>query len=143
MFVRDRFGKGMLTEGLIDADLLTSYIEMTRFPVPDGEMYKNTKGYHGLVRAADLIGQLGDPYRIQKCTALFYEFEEIGLNQQLGYKTPGDLRENHAKFYWNHVNIYIQEAMRYLRVTQEWKAVDCQHAGECLRIANRPIPSRL
>jgi hypothetical protein len=121
MFVRDRFGKEMLTEGLIDAELLTSYIEMTRFPVPDGEMYKNTKGYHGLVRAADLIGQLGDPYRIQKCTALFYEFEEIGLNKQLGYKTPGDLRQNHAKFYWDHVNKYIQEAMRYLRVTQNGK----------------------
>jgi hypothetical protein len=121
MFVQNRFGKGMLAEGLIDADLLTTYIEMTRFPVPDGEMYKNTKGYRGLVRAADLIGQLGDPYRIQKCTALFYEFEELGLNKQLGYKTPGDLRENHTKFYWRHVNMYIQEAMRYLRVTQNGK----------------------
>ncbi|MGB5617479.1 MAG: hypothetical protein WBM78_11610 [Desulfobacterales bacterium] len=121
MFVRERFGKGMLTEGLIDAERLTSYIEMTRFPVPDGKMYKDTKGYHGLIRAADLIGQLGDPYRIQKCTALFYEFEELGLNKQFGYKTPGDLRENHAKFYWNHVNRYIQEAIRYLRVTQDGK----------------------
>jgi hypothetical protein len=121
MFVQNRFGKGMLAEGLIDADLLTTYIEMTRFPVPDGEMYKNTKGYRGLVRAADLIGQLGDPYRIQKCTALFYEFEELGLNKQLGYNTPGDLRENHAKFYWRHVNMYTQEAMRYLRVTQNGK----------------------
>jgi hypothetical protein len=121
MFVRERFGKGKLTEGLIDADRIISYIEMTRFPVPDGDMYKNTKGYHGLVRAADLIGQLGDPYRIQKCTALFYEFEELGLNQQFEYKTPGDLRKNHANFYWNHVNIYIQEAMRYLRATQEGK----------------------
>jgi hypothetical protein len=121
MFVRERFGKGMLTEGLIDAERLTSLIEMTRFPVPDGKMYKDTKGYHGLVRAADLIGQLGDPYRIQKCTALFYEFEELGLNRQFGYKTPGDLRQNHAKFYWNHVNMYIQEAIRYLRVTQDGK----------------------
>lgn len=121
MFVRERLGKGKLTEGLIDADRIISYIEMTRFPVPDGDMYKNTKGYHGLVRAADLIGQLGDPYRIQKCTALFYEFEELGLNQQFEYKTPGDLRKNHANFYWNHVNIYIQEAMRYLRATQEGK----------------------
>jgi hypothetical protein len=121
MFVRQRFGKGMLAEGLIDAELMTAYIEMTRFPVPDGEMYENTAGFHGLARAADLIGQLGDPYRIQKCTALFYEFEELGLNKQLGYKSPGNLRENHAKFYWNHVNMYIQEAMRYLRVTQDGK----------------------
>ena len=121
MFVQNRFGTGMLAKGLIDAGLLTSYIEMTRFPVPDGEMHKNTNGYQGLVRAADLIGQLGDPYRIQKCTALFYEFEELGLNKQLGYKTPGDLRKNHAKFYWSHVNKYIQEAVRYLRVTQTGK----------------------
>ena len=121
MFVRERFGTGMLTEGLVDAELMASYIEMTRFPVPDGEMYKDTMGYQGLVRAADFIGQLGDPYRNQKCTALFYEFEELGLNAQLGYKTPGDLRKNNAKFYWDHVNIYIQEAMRYLRVTQDGK----------------------
>jgi hypothetical protein len=121
MFVRERYGKGMLAHGLIEADQVESFIEMTRFPIPDDNMHKDTKGYPGLVRAADFIGQLGDPYRNQKCTALFYEFEELGLNEELGYKSPGDVRESNAKFYWDHVNQFIQDGIRYLRVTQDGK----------------------
>jgi hypothetical protein len=101
--------------------LIASYIEMTRFPVPNDKRYKDTKGYPGLVRAADLIGQFGDPNRLRKCPALFYEFEEIGLNEKLGYKTPGDLRDSNAKFYWDTVNPYVEDALPYLRVTQEGK----------------------
>jgi hypothetical protein len=121
LFVRERFGKGMLMEDIIDAEKLAEFIEMTRFPVPDDDWYKETTSYRGLFRAADFIGQLGDPYRLQKCTALFYEFEEIGLNDELGYKNPGDLRENNAKFYWDVVNPYVQDSLRYLRVTQDGK----------------------
>ena len=123
LFVRERFGKGLLweMETVIDAELLASYIEMTRFPVPDEDWYKDTKGYPGLVRAADLIGQLGDPNRLRKCPALFYEFQEIGLNEALGYRTPGDLRDSNARFYWDVVSPYVQDGLRYLRVTQEGK----------------------
>jgi hypothetical protein len=123
LFVQERFGKKMLWDmaAVIDADLIASYIEMTRFPVPHDEWYKNTQGYRGLVRAADLIGQLGDPNRLRKCPALFYEFQEIGLNEKLGYKSPGDLRLNNAKFYWDVVSHYIQDALRYLRVTHDGK----------------------
>ena len=121
MFLRERFGKKLLAEDIINTELIASYIEMTRFPVPDGDKYCDTEGYPGLVRAADFIGQFGDSYRIQKCAALFYEFEELGLNEQLGYKAPGDLRMNNAKFYWKHINKYVQGALRYLRVTQEGK----------------------
>jgi hypothetical protein len=123
LFVNERFGKQLLweMEEVIDAERLASYIEMTRFPVPDDDWYKDTKGYRGLVRAADLIGQLGDPNRLRKCPALFYEFQEIGLNDKLGYKTPGDLRLNNAKFYWDVVSHYIQDALRYLRVTHDGK----------------------
>jgi hypothetical protein len=123
LFVRERFGKGMLMGMVaeIDAEVITSYIEITRFPVPDDDWYKDTKGYPGLVRAADFIGQLGDPNRPRKSPALFFEFEEIGSNEELGYKRPGDLHDNYAKFYWDVVSPYIQEALRYLRVTQEGK----------------------
>jgi hypothetical protein len=123
VFVRERFGKGML-EGMvarIDAELINSYIEMTRFPVPENDRYKDTKGYPGLVREADFIGQLGDPNRPRKATALFFEFEEIGANKQLGYHRPGDLNDKNARFYWDVVSPYIQEALKYLRVTQEGK----------------------
>jgi hypothetical protein len=120
-FVLERFGQGMIMGGLIDAEVLSTYIEMTRFPVPEDEWYRDTSGYRGLVRAADFIGQLGDPYRLQKCTALFYEFEELNLNEKLGYKTPGDLRDRNAKFYWEVASPYVQDALKYLRVTQDGK----------------------
>jgi hypothetical protein len=42
----------------------------------------------GPVRAADLIGQLGDPNYIRKANALFHEFAEIGFANQLGYGSP-------------------------------------------------------
>jgi hypothetical protein len=111
----------MLKKGLIDAERIAEYIEITRFPIPDDPWYKDTQSYRGLVRAADFIGQLGDPYRMQKCTALFFEFEELSLNRQLGYKTPGDLRESNARFYWDEVSPYVGPALRYLRVTQDGK----------------------
>jgi hypothetical protein len=33
--------------------------------------------------------------------ALFYEFEEFGLNRQLGYASPVDLVERYLDFYLN------------------------------------------
>lgn len=121
--VRERLGEKMLmeSEGLLDAERIAAYIEITRFPVPEDDDYKDTSSLSGLVRAADFIGQLADPNRKQKYTALFYEFEEIGLNEKLGYKTPGDLRDSNAKFYWKSVNPFIQEALNYLRRTQTGK----------------------
>jgi hypothetical protein len=123
LFVRERYDDKLLmdTKIVIDVEVIASYIEMTRFPVPDDEGYKDTKGFAGLVRAADLIGQLGDPDYLRKTPALFYEFEEIGANEKFGYKRPEDLRRNYARFFWNEVNPYIQDALNFLRVTQEGK----------------------
>jgi hypothetical protein len=73
------------------------------------------------VHAADLIGQLIDPNRPGKCPALFYEFEQIALNEKLGYRTPRELCDSNAKFYWDVVNPYVQDALLYLCVTQEGK----------------------
>jgi len=70
-----------------------------------------------LLRAADLIGQLGDPHYLRKANALYYEFEEIGLNKQLGYETPADIVDKYPQFYWNRISPYIQAAIDYLNVT--------------------------
>ncbi len=123
LFVRERFGTGLLQDmtKLLDAELIASYIEMTRFPSPSGEMYKDTKGLGGLVRAADFIGQLGDPDYLRKTPALFYEFQELGVNEKFGYKAPNDLRKSYATFYWNSVSPYIQDALMYLRLTEDGK----------------------
>ena len=119
-FVYERFGGDLLAPH-VDAGVLASYIEMTRFPVPNDPRYHDTKSYGGLIRAADYIGQLGDPDYLRKGPALFYEFEEIGANATRGYRTPGDLRAAFAGFYWGVVSPYIQDALRYLRQTQDGK----------------------
>lgn len=123
LFVKERFGAGLLQDmtNLLDADLIANYIEMTRFPSPAGEMYQDTKGFGGLVRAADFVGQLGDPDYLRKTPALFYEFHELGLNEKFGYQSPNDMRVNYASFYWDSVNPYIQDALIYLRMTEDGK----------------------
>jgi hypothetical protein len=66
-------------------------IELTRFPVPAAEDHRDTRNFPGLVRAADLIGQLSDPAYLKKLVALFWEFEETGVNRLLGYRTSDDV----------------------------------------------------
>jgi hypothetical protein len=117
LFVRERFGGNPV----IDAEVIAANIELTRFPVPNDTDHQATGTYPGLVRAADLIGQLADPNYLRKLPALYYEFQETGVNAQLGYGSPLDLRRNYPQFYWNMVNSYIQDGLRYLRVTQEGK----------------------
>jgi hypothetical protein len=51
-----------------------------------------------LVRAGDLIGQLGDPLYPRKLNALYYEFAETGVHEKLGYRSPSQgLRRNGGK----------------------------------------------
>ncbi|HET7382944.1 MAG TPA: HD domain-containing protein [Pseudolabrys sp.] len=120
LFVMDRIS----TSEFLDANRIARAIEFTRFPIstaePDDD---NEEG--SLVRAADLIGQLGDPQYLRKANALYYEFEEAGLNKQLGYGSPADLTELYPQFYWNTVSPHIQTAIRYLNVTssgRQWIA---------------------
>ncbi|MBD0333874.1 MAG: metal-dependent phosphohydrolase [Cyanobacteria bacterium Co-bin13] len=119
LFVEERFGG----HHLINAEVVKENIELTRFPVPSDSDHQDTIRYPGLVRAADLIGQLADPRYLQKIPSLFYEFEETGVNQHLGYHNPEDLRLNYPKFYWKTAYPYIQDAVRYLQLTQEGKQV--------------------
>jgi hypothetical protein len=123
LFVKERFSSNLLQDmnKHLDADLIASYIEMTRFPTPGGEMYQDTKSYGALVRAADFVGQLGDPDYLRKTPALFFEFHELGLNEKYGYRSPNDMRKNYASFYWNTVDDYIQDALTYLRLTENGK----------------------
>jgi hypothetical protein len=120
LFVMDRMAKAKL----IDATRVANAIEFTRFPSPHGA--DDSDSEEGmLVRAADLIGQLGDPHYLRKTNALYYEFEEVGMNKQLGYASPADLTELYPQFYWKVVSPHIQTAIRYLNVTssgRQWIA---------------------
>lgn len=116
-FVYERFEKVKY----LDVDVITSYIEMTRFPIPNDNIHKDTKTLKGLTRAADLIGQLGDPDYLKKTPALFYEMQEAKSNSKVTYMNPYDLKKSYAKFYWETVSPYIQDALSYLRMTPEGK----------------------
>ena len=102
---------------LIDPKFVQSCIERTRFPVPSESWYKITDDYPGLVRGADLIGQLSDPGYLSKLPAIFYEFVEVGFNESLGYKTPGDLLINYPKFFARSVKPYIEDTEFLLEQT--------------------------
>jgi hypothetical protein len=105
----------------VDTERLAHAIELTRFPVPDSADHRETDTEAGLVRAADLIGQLGDPHHLRRITGLYYEFRETGVADKLGYANPADLAEDYPAFFWNVVRPYLKDALRYLRLTQEGK----------------------
>jgi hypothetical protein len=112
----------------IDAARIARAIEYTRVPYADASTndIDDLNEEEGLLlRAADLIGQLGDPNYTRKSNALFHEFEEIGLNKTLGYATPADIVYQFPQFYWANVAPQIQLAIRYLNVTssgRQWIA---------------------
>jgi hypothetical protein len=121
LFVHERLGKSTT----IDAARVAAAIELTRFP-PNPTPDSDQNGLEPrLVQSADLIGQLGDPLYAKKANALFYEFEEIGSNRQLGYASPADLVEKFPGFYWNTVSSHLDEGMKYLSLTasgRQWIA---------------------
>jgi hypothetical protein len=119
LFIDERFGQHQL----IDAEVIKRNLELTRFPVPDAEDHKCTTNFPGLLRASDLIGQMSDPRYLKKISALFYEFEETGMNKVLNYRNPGDLCRNYPKFFWNVAYPYIEPALRYLSLTQAGKQI--------------------
>ncbi len=105
----------------LDSARIARAIGFTRFPYAsttdekDDEQGIDEEG--ALLRAADLIGQLGDPHYLRKANALYYEFEEIGLNRQFGYESPADIVDKYPQFYWNNISPHIQAAIGYLNVT--------------------------
>jgi hypothetical protein len=121
LFVHERLGKSPT----IDAARVARAIEFTRFPAPTTRARTDDDKEPKLVQAADLIGQLGDPLYSRKANALFYEFEEVGMNRQLGYSCPADLIEKYPVFFWNNVAQHLGVAMNYLNLTargRQWIA---------------------
>jgi hypothetical protein len=111
--VRKRFE----SHAMIDGERIARAIELTRFPVPADNDYAATDTEAGLVRAADLIGQLGDPLYPSKLNCLFHEFAEIGVNVKLGYASPADVAERYPRFFWSKVEPFVGDAIRHLELT--------------------------
>jgi hypothetical protein len=107
---------------LLNKQRIADAIEGTRFPPQEGQEFGEEAS---IVRAADLIGQLGDPNYIRKANALYHEFEEVGMNRQLGYDSPADIVNRYPQFYFNCVAPHIQTEIRYLNMTssgRQWIA---------------------
>jgi hypothetical protein len=119
IFIRERFGD----DPAIDLDAICRNIELTRFPVPAEDDYQGTADFPGLVRAADLIGQMADPRYVQKLSRLHAEFVETGEAERLGYRSAADLRAAYPGFFWNVVSRYIPDGLRLLRRTQSGQQV--------------------
>jgi len=93
LFVIERFDA---VDG-VDAARIAKAIEYTRFPyatTPKADTDDLNEEEGLLLRAADLIGQLGDPNYIRKSNALFHEFEGNRADKKLGYATPADIVYN-------------------------------------------------
>jgi hypothetical protein len=120
LFVLDRIP----SVDLLDAERIARAINITRFP-PNLAEEQDAEEEAWLLRAADLVGQLGDPNYIRKSNALYYEFEECGLNRQLSYTSPSDIVERYPRFFYGSVAPRIQTAIKYLNVTsggRQWIA---------------------
>jgi hypothetical protein len=121
LFVMERLGHSPT----LDAERVARAVEFTRFPTCGASADRPEDREGRLVQAADFIGQLGDPLYLKKANALFYEFEEIGLNARCGYASPADLVERFRDFYWTSVLPRLEEAIGSLNVTaagRQWIA---------------------
>jgi hypothetical protein len=133
-FVFERLGNSPT----IDASRVAAAIEMTRFPSrTDSSAIESIEPK--LVQAADLIGQLGDPMYSRKANALYCEFEETGINRQLGYSSPADVIDKYPTFFWNNVSMHIEDGLKYLNMTvsgRQWIA-NLHHHLLCAEHAHR------
>jgi hypothetical protein len=146
IMVRERFAP----VSFVDEERIAAAIELTHFPVPDDEDHAATDTEAGLVRAGDLIGQLGDPRYLCKTNALYHELAETGVHEKLGYTSPADMVEHNPQFYWSKVERYIGDALRYLEMTMEgkqWTATLYSHIFAIehnrRRMGPQPGPSQL
>jgi hypothetical protein len=115
LFVRHRCG----ATPHLDVERVCRAIELTRFPVPEDGDHGETESEAGLVRAADLIGQLADPAYLRKLAALWFELNEIGLATKMGCTDPADLADQYPRFFWQRVEPFVGPALAYLEKTAQ------------------------
>jgi hypothetical protein len=133
LYARQRFEQS----DFIDEERIAQAIEYTRFPVPDDPSYSCTESEPALVRAADLIGQIADPFYHRKIGGLYHEFAETGFAEKLGYKTPMDLMDQFPKFFWQQVQPLIGPALRHLEQTMEGKQWVAQLYNHVFQVSHR------
>jgi hypothetical protein len=101
----------------LNASRICRAIEFTRFPIQAADDKGDDECK--LVRAASIIGQLGDPRYLQKVHALYHEFAEVGINAKYGYTSAADLIDQYPQFYFNSLSSHLDTAVRCLNVTTQ------------------------
>ena len=74
----------------------------------------------------------------RKANALYWEFEETGINPQLGYSSPA-MSSTDLTFFWNNVSMHIEDGLKYLNMTvsgRQWIA-NLHHHLLCAEHAHR------
>lgn len=137
IFVRERLAHS----DVLDGERIARAIELTRFPVPNDDDHAETDTEAGLVRSADLIGQLADPRHPQKLHALFYEFSETGVAAQLGLTSPADLVETYPQFFWNAVEPFVGDAINYLNLTSEGRQWIANLHNHLFAVEHKRLPA--
>lgn len=133
IYVRNRFGPS----SRIDEERIVRAVDFTRFPVPDDPAYCETRSEPALVRAADLIGQMADPFYHRKINALYHEFVETGAAESLGYHNPMDLMQHYPEFFWSQVQPLIEPALEYLEQTTDGKQWVAQLYNHVFQVERR------
>lgn len=118
-FMKNRFGH----LDFIDPDAVSEMIEYTRF---DGEALRSnreTGTFPGLVRAADLIGQMASPQYLKKMWHLYHEFEETGALSDQPFDTVDGMRRFYPDFYDKVAGPLVQDAIHLLEMTMEGRMI--------------------
>ena len=135
IYIRERYS----SDEWLDVDTIITNIGRTRFPVPSDDDHKSSTDFPGLVRAADLIGQLADPQYFRKIASLYAEFQETGQAAKMGYTTAANLCAGYPKFFWEAVNPYISEGLCYLRHTWEGRTWVANRNATLLLQSMKPL----
>lgn len=107
---------------LIDAERIAAGIGGTLFPAPTGKAAIDPGSEPGIVRAADLIGQLADPCYLYKTTALYCELAECGIAAEAGYRGPHDIAARYPAFFASSVEPHLGPALADLGRTADGRS---------------------
>lgn len=106
---------------LLEADRLAEYLQAGRFPIKPN--YNTDPGsLPGLLRAADIIGTIGDPDYTRKLGPMLIELREAGLTGLFGYEDVAGFHTLYHHQFETELRPLIGKAIRLLELTASGRA---------------------
>jgi len=118
-FIKQRYGHIKT----LNIESIMTMIEFTRFEGPALKKNSSTNTFAGLVRAADLIGQMASPNYIKKMWHLYQEFKETGSLEKQPFDNVYDMRKFYPDFYNKVAQPLVQDAIDLLEMTMEGRTI--------------------